>query len=915
MISESLLSKILEKFQTLSPEEFVELIVEHLNSRSDFSNVQPSPPKGRDKGVDIIAKASSPTGEPIKIAFQCKRYISKMLGSNEVSKTVQGMMRLEEADECVLVSTRNPSQDARDVINVWRQKGIRINWKQWCGRGLALNLVEKTPSVLVRRFPELRLLLPVGSEYEYLCPSFEIVTPPPDISGLKADKFYNGYPPTWENLKAKYDIERTVYVRPGGIRERVLGLLDECGSLKTVALLGVAGTGKTTLLRRMGLDAALKGHLVLRLRDDWICPQLNLSKQIKDVVQASDSTVLVLIDDASDLFFEVNILEGTLRELEAFQRVILVLAEQPDRWSVAIRKIPQFVEGENYFWYGIHHLLQSECEALVDRILQYEMDGTLSHSYCVLSRAERLDLCQDIAERQLVIAMLQMRYGMRFRKIIAREYERIPMKEGKDAYAMVCYFNTYGIALSSTLLMRALDLALPTATQQFQDSTEGLFVENRLGLSARHIIIARTIARYALSSPEARKAALYTILSALDLDEEKEERIFLRIFTGKNMHRRLVSQLHRNSDLVRSLYRDLRASYGTIPPYFLKFIAVSQALAERILGNPEAARMCLKEAIQLDPKYAFAHRQYAWLEHTEGNWIEAAERAVHAAELAPENFLCIYHCGRILSLNTVVNFRRAKHYLKRAIELEPQDPKIIRTWEDYQAAERIIGYLSGLRDDELIPGYVFRELRPGLAFLRALHGPDSNYVRRRLKGDLRQMQEDARGELVDLYDKLGDIKVGENYILKALITCNIARLQYLEWYHRDEPHNHDQMEQLFKKSLELNERDPFTHCWYGTFLKEVRSDFAGALSEYEKALSLGNQSKNPRFHDHPLFLNNIALLIMEEVQKGSRQPDSLKEAKVLLEKAVVRVEETESNFFWPANSLSLCFELIREAGY
>lgn len=119
----------------------------------------------------------------------------------------------------------------------------------------------------------------------------------------------------------------------------------------------------------------------------------------------------------------------------------------------------------------------------------------------------------------------------------------------------------------------------------------------------------------------------------------------------------------------------------------------------------------------------------------------------------------------------------------------------------------------------------------------------------------------------------------------------LARLLYLELYHRGEPHDPNQMEQLFKQSLELNDNDAFTHCWYGTFLKEVRKDFDSARCEYEQALKISNCSKDMHLHEHPLFLNNAALLIMDEVQKGLRSAEALQEAKALLETAVRRVEE------------------------
>ena len=244
----------------------------------------------------------------------------------------------------------------------------------------------------------------------------------------------------------------------------------------------------------------------------------------------------------------------------------------------------------------------------------------------------------------------------------------------------------------------------------------------------------------------------------------------------------------------------------------------------------------------------------------------------------------------------------------------PENAEVLRRWDDYQSAEIILGYLSGLQRDSLIPAHVFKEMRPGIAFLRALHGPKSNQVRDRLTRDLRYMEQQVKGELGDLYEMLAGIDAGRDPILKALITCNVARLQYLEWYHKDVEHDVDKMELLFQESLRLNKQDPFTHCWYGTFLKEIRGDFKGARIEYDKARQLGNQSKNTRFHEHPLFLNNIGLLLIGEVEEGGRPVKDLYEAEVILRTAVAKLEDGDIDFYWPKYSLSLCNDLIEERG-
>jgi tetratricopeptide (TPR) repeat protein len=909
MISEPLIGQILEKLKSLSSTDFVDLVVEHLDHRSDYFEVEPGPPKGPDRKVDIFAMRRSPTDVPRRVVFQCKLYRKTNLDSQAVYQTVQAIL-YKDADEGVIVSTREPTIDAKETIEQFQRDGKVIDYKQWCGRGLVLNLVSVSPSVLVRRFPELRGRLPTAHEYSHLCPSFEIVVPTIEPINLKADRFYNGFPPTWENLAAAHDIERDVYTNEDGILKQVLRRLGDKAGVWTLALLGVGGTGKTTILRRLGFDVAEQGHLVLRLVDDWFATNASLSKQIKDVVRLADTPALVLLDNCADLVFERNLFQATFRELETTRPVVVVLGEQPDRWNSALRRISSLNRQGNYSVHTIHHLLPSECELLVDRILSYEQDGTLSETYCELSRQERLSLCQDIADRQLLVAMMQMRRGTQFRKIIQNEYERIPMAEAKEAYLLTCYFRAYNISLPIDLLLRSLRVRSPMSVQEFKESSEGLFIENSLGLSPRHSLIAYTVAQHGLIATEARKAALSLIVSNLTLDEETEQRIFLRLLTGPNVYRHIVRDLRRNVDSVRSLYGEIRTAHSSAGPHLVKFIETSQAMSERMLGYSDDSKAYLTRAIQHDPKYAFAYRQLAWLEHSEGNWEAAAEWAVKAAQLAPDNFLCNYHAGRILTFNTIDNFRKAKRYLQFALDSEPLDTGVQKAWDDYLAAEKMLSYVEDLRRDALIPEFVYKELRPGLSFLRATHGPQSREFKTRLVGKLKYMEQETRGDLTDLYEEIEGVNYNKDPILKALITCNIARLRYLDWFRQREPIDGPEIEKLFLLSLELNANDPFTHCWYGTFLKEVQKEFVRASSQYQEALAIGNRAKSPWMNDHPLFLNNIALLIMDEVQLGRRSKESLIDAQALLNKAVSRVHELESDFYWAQHSLALCNQLI-----
>lgn len=915
MITEEIYNQILEKLRKLTPEEFVTLIVEHLERRTDFFNITAGPEKGSDKGVDITTQMHNPTGEPFKVVFQCKKYSSRTLGVAEIDETRRGMNDAK-SNIAILVSTRTPTTDARDTIENYAIRGDKIIWEPWCGKKLVNTLIEKTPSIILQRYPEFTEHLNIKSQYELLCPSFEVITPVTKEEHRKADKFFSGKTPTWHDLEAGFDINRSVYVQPGGIREQVLDLLSQHTDLRVVALEGGAGFGKTTLLRRLGYDSVKAGFVVLLLRNDWFFIKVSLSKQLKEVLKSAHTSVLVLIDDEGfQKLHEENLFSPLIKELEDYKSIVVAIAEHPFRLHRLSRRISSLVKGQNYFTFPINRLSPHECELLVDKILEYERDHVLSDLACKLPREERLNLCQDSSDRLLVVAMIQMRHGEPFRNIIRREYERIPTEAGKNAYATVCLFNTFNkTRVSLNLLERCFNIET-FDIQEFRDSLEGLFddMENRFGVNPKHQIIANIVSSYAFSRPEELQAVLQKVLLGIDLSNEADEALFMRIFTGRRAYIWLIKQMNRKVDLMRDFYRRMRDGFGSESSGYFKFIVASQALSEKTLGNYDESRIYWEEALKIDPDFNFALMQYAWLEHNQGNWEIAATRAIKAASLAPQNPKINYQCGLILSLNTVKNFRRAKPYLKTALELEPDNKDIEKAWNNYGEAESLISYIDNLVEENIIPDYALKELRPNFIFFKAYYGSDSKQIRDALKRELRKMQEDIGGTVSDVEEKVVGIEIGDSPVIKALITGNIARALFLGLYHRGEEHDPNRIEQLFKESLHYNDNDPFTHCWYGTFLKEIRNDFRQGRLEYEKAKTLGNKSTRESFNDHPLFLNNIALLIMDEYQQQLKPANSLIEAKNLLEKAVAKVQETNSNFFWAEVSLEYCKQLINES--
>lgn len=101
-------------------------------------------------------------------------------------------------------------------------------------------------------------------------PSFSHVPADQPASSHHADSFYNGAPVGWCDLAAGHDIPRQSYGGEGGVRAYIQQVAEQSTSLAVLALLGVAGTGKTSLLRRVAFDACRDGCTVLVLNSDWM---------------------------------------------------------------------------------------------------------------------------------------------------------------------------------------------------------------------------------------------------------------------------------------------------------------------------------------------------------------------------------------------------------------------------------------------------------------------------------------------------------------------------------------------------------------------------------------------------------------------------------------------------------------------
>ena len=98
----------------------------------------------------------------------------------------------------------------------------------------------------------------------------------------------------------------------------------------------------------------------------------------------------------------------------------------------------------------------------------------------------------------------------------------------------------------------------------------------------------------------------------------------------------------------------------------------------------------------------------------------------------------------------------------------------------------------------------------------------------------------------------------------------------------------------------------------------MRKDSSAAEKNYRDAIDLASQYKRrdgkKPFENHPMLLNNLALLLMQEARLETDPTAKFMEAQTLLDAAIEKIDTDNSNFQWPKDTHADLIRLKKEAG-
>lgn len=726
-----------------------------------------------------------------------------------------------------------------------------------------------------------------------------------------AERFYNGFPISYEDLKAGFDFQRSVYIKQKGIKTHINDhfLNNRC----TIILIkGVAGSGKSSLIKRIGYDIAENQNTVYELKNNWLDDEkeTNLQTQILSLIDKKDNVVF-LIDGIAKCLFKNELNLKSLFEKCQDKKVLFILTEQPYNWNKIKGKLHDVTDSTSFIPFSLWPLDETECSLLVDKLFNLEESNKLSTlRNANLTRSQRLSICINSSKRHLIVVMMQTRYGKKFSETIINEFENIPSDSAKEAYLCICFWNRWQLPLPESVFVQILNANESLDIKEIILGTEGLITFSPKGVSARHILIAREVYRVFFDHKIQKYAFLknaFLIMNPTDFDTKR----FIKSFLSKEeLYKLLVRELEKDAEIIHSILDIIKSKAFTydndIKISFLTFYA----LIERFLNIDDVAKaIYLKITNDFDPEHSFSYRQLAWIEQENQNFKMAIEYAKKSYDLSENNAWQVLQVARIYSLNTIENFKKADYYYKQSILKSDNEQKIIDEYERYLSSLKMLNYITNLDDRNLIPNEVIISLRPSKKFIQMCFGINSRQFKNKILNTLHGMEADTTGSIDELEEVVEGYNVEKDKLIKSKYYSNLARLTYLQWYQTNAATDIRNLSEIFEESIRLNFNDPFTHCWFGTYLKEVKNDFVNAKLEYRRAIDL-SETATHNFDHHPIFSNNMALLLIDEVILRRVHPTTLFEAEKLLIKAADLNKEKQIDFLWPEENLIRCRELI-----
>jgi hypothetical protein len=428
------------------------------------------------------------------------------------------------------------------------------------------------------------------------------------------DEFFKGTNKSWGALREGWDFKRDLYVFPefkrklgrkeviGCLKDRVFDELKKhaIDDNKVILIKGMAGVGKTMLLRRLAYDVYTSGEApVIFIRPARISfDYKSLAGFIESLNHQRNQKVptgkhipplksLIIIDDAASMIRHVNRLKDFLASRG--RHALIVAAERTGEWDFKWKDFPFRVSKENIYELD-EKLSAREKIRIVDHL--YELD------YIPTKGTDWEDRIDKTFESSFFATLYELIHPSKkpLNEIIQNQYQNLTNITQK-AFCYICLFHQFNLPINIELLVSSLNYSYNDFYDDVmgKDAAKVIFEEQdeegNLLYRSHHRIIAEKTVQFFFSDPEMQKNNFLEIFKEANLNNRKEREICEKLlveYIGPAAKRQIFSY-----DQQRQLFRTI------CEKNLIRSLVHHWGMLEADDHNFEEAKHLLKTALEL----------------------------------------------------------------------------------------------------------------------------------------------------------------------------------------------------------------------------------------------------------------------------------------------------------------------------
>lgn len=418
--------------------------------------------------------------------------------------------------------------------------------------------------------------------------------------------FYRGYKPRWVDLLDEVPADLT-FVR------NFTKIVEEGHSRKRcVALVGPAGSGKSTALMAAALHLGRKGERPVYFLRESV-------GDIKEVMLALEQI------NSGEFYLFVDKIESMQDDVADFlagsraKNICLVFSERLNIWNRRVKAtLGGFVSGE----FTVGKILKADASKILEKLERYGPWTRLQK----MSAEGRVAEIYKNADRQLLIGLMEATTGLGFAKIISNDFAKVGDDHHKKFLVIAGLASIHRSTLSAHIVGSALvSLDIAEDVNVMSRETEGVVVSRERKYSARHPAYVRELFERIVPSEMIRDC----LVAVLDAFSDYETPIIKNVSKADGIvfksiiNHRFIKEMMRNDEVnVRYIYESFETKFHIDGLYWLQY-----GLALRDFDKHAEALERFKTARQAynSPQIEHAYAQQLLIMATRASCWEDAE--------------------------------------------------------------------------------------------------------------------------------------------------------------------------------------------------------------------------------------------------------------------------------------------------